>query len=130
MTEPANARATGAIERETCLDLLEAAVLARVVISVKSLPVALPARISLVKRDHLLLASSDPTVAKAAERNDVLSIQIDGVDSDGSTWSVMASGIADIAAADEPLNDLLRSALEKGGKLVTLPLSVVVGQHG
>jgi hypothetical protein len=130
MTEPSTARASGAIERETCLDLLGAAVLARVVISVKSLPVALPARISLVDRDHILLASSDPAIARAANRSDVLSIQIDGIDVDGSTWSVMASGIAAAAPGDEPVSDLLRKSLDQGASLVTIPLSVVVGQHG
>jgi hypothetical protein len=130
MTAHRKTQLSGAIERETCLDLLEHAALARVVISVKCLPVALPARISLVGRDHLLLASSDPAVRQAAERNDVLSIQIDGLDDDGMVWSVMVSGIGSVAGEDEPLSRPLQDALGHGAKLVMLPLSVVVGQHG
>jgi hypothetical protein len=130
MTEPRKRQASGAIERDTCLDLLEGAPLARVVISVKCLPVALPARISLVDRGYLLLASSDPAVHQAAQRKDVLSVQIDGLDDNGMVWSVMVSGIGSVASDDEPLSGPLREALGHGASLVMLPLSVVVGQHG
>ena len=130
MTEPRKREASGAIERDTCLDLLEGAPLARVVISVKCLPVALPARISLVDRGYLLLARSDPAVHQAAQRKDVLSVQIDGLDDNGMVWSVMVSGIGSVASEDEPLSGPLREALDHGASLVMLPLSVVVGQHG
>jgi len=130
MTEPRNSRATGAIEREACLDLLEQAALARVVISVKCLPVALPARISLIGRDHVLLASKDPAVRQAAEHADVLSIQIDGLDDQGTVWSVMVSGIGTVAHEGETLSAPLLDAVANGASLVSLPLSVVVGQHG
>jgi hypothetical protein len=130
MTAARKTQGSGAIERETCLDLLERAPLARVVISVKCLPVALPARISLIERDHLLLASADPAVRQAAERNDVLSIQIDGLDDDGMIWSVMVSVLGSVAPDGEPLSLPLQDAIGHGATLVMLPLSVVVGQHG
>ena len=64
----------------------------------------------------------------------MLSIQIDGLDDDddhdGMVWSVMVSGIGSVASEDEPLSRPLQDALGHGAKLVMLPLSVVVGQHG
>ncbi len=118
------------MHRDECIRLLGATSLARIVISVKCLPVALPARMSLVDPDNVILASADPAVILAARRNDVISIQIDGIDNDGLTWSVMASGIARVPDGDEPLNEGLTSAIARGGALVKLPLSVVVGQRG
>jgi len=109
---------------------LGAAALARVVISVKCLPVALPARIALIERSSVLLASSDPAIILAAERGDVVSIQIDGLESDGLTWSVMASGIAKLAHGQAPPSEIMREAFERGATFVLLPLSVVVGQRG
>jgi hypothetical protein len=52
--------------------------LARVVLSVRALPAALPARISLTGQDHLVLASAEEAVILAARRGDVISVQIDG----------------------------------------------------
>jgi nitroimidazol reductase NimA-like FMN-containing flavoprotein (pyridoxamine 5'-phosphate oxidase superfamily) len=130
MKESRKTPTRGSFERDDCLDLLEDAQLARVVISVKCLPVALPARIALVERHHLLLASTDPGIQRAAQRNDVLSVQIDGLDDHAAMWSVMVSGIAALATTNEPLSLPLRDAVERGATLVLLPLSVVVGQHG
>jgi hypothetical protein len=118
------------IHRDECVSLLGASALARVVISVKCLPVALPARIALIERNYVLLASSDPAVILAAERGDVVSIQIDGLEPDGLTWSVMASGIATLARNVEPPNEVMREAHRRGATFVSLPLSVVVGQRG
>ena len=65
----------------------------------------------------------------AARRSEVLSVQIDGLEPDGATWSVMASGIARPAAADAPLDDRLADAVAHGAQVVELPLSVVVGER-
>lgn len=118
------------MHRDECVSLLGQAALARVVISVKCLPVALPARISLIEGNFILLASSDPAVILAAERGDVVSLQIDGLESNGLTWSVMASGIAKLAGAQSPPNEIMRQALDRGASFVLVPLSVVVGQRG
>jgi hypothetical protein len=116
------------LSRVACLDLLRASDLARVVISVRCLPAALPARIALVDDNHLLLASTEEAVIVAAHRGEVLSVQIDGLESDGATWSVMASGIAKTASDAETPPEPLRRALSHGSRLVELPLSVVVGE--
>jgi len=114
MTELSRTLVPESIHRDECVSLLGAAALARVVISVKCLPVALPARIALIERSSVLLASSDPAIILAAERGDVVSIQIDGLESDGLTWSVMASGIAKLAHGQAPPSEIMREAFERG----------------
>lgn len=116
------------LPRATCIDLLRRADFARVVISVRCLPAALPARIEVIDERRLVLASAEEAVLVAARRGDVLSVQIDGLEPDGATWSVMASGIAE-SAPDDVQSTPLRAALEHGASLVSLPLSVVVGER-
>ena len=130
MTEPSRTLVPESIHRDECVSLLGAAALARVVISVKCLPVALPARIALIEGNFVLLASSDPAVVLAAERGDVVSLQIDGLDPSGLTWSVMASGIAKLAHDQSTPNQVMREAFDRGANFVLVPLSVVVGQRG
>jgi len=117
------------LSREDCLRLLAGADLARVVLSVRALPTALPARISLVGADHLLLVSHEDAVVLAARRGDVISVQIDGFEDDGSTWSVMTSGIAMSADPHQQLRAKMREAVDNGAALLEIPLSVVTGQR-
>jgi hypothetical protein len=117
------------LSRTDCVDLLSLATLARVVISVRCLPAALPARICVVDGQHLLVASTEVSVILAARRGDVLSVQIDGLEADGVTWSVMASGLASAANTAENLPDVMRLALLRGATIISLPLSVVVGER-
>jgi Pyridoxamine 5'-phosphate oxidase len=116
------------LSREACVARLAASDLARVVVSVRCLPVALPARICVVDDQRLLLASPEAAVLTAAARGEVLSVQVDGQESDGATWSVMASGIARTAPTDVSLDQRLRAAVARGASVVELPLSVVVGE--
>ncbi|MFI5034669.1 MAG: pyridoxamine 5'-phosphate oxidase family protein [Acidimicrobiales bacterium] len=117
------------LSRSACVARLAEADLARVVISVRCLPAALPARVAVVDDQHLLLASPEEAVVTAADRAEVLSVQVDGLEPDGATWSVMASGIARTVATDAALNDRLRDAVARGATIVELPLSVVVGER-
>jgi hypothetical protein len=117
------------LSRADCIGRLEASDLARVVISVRCLPAALPARIAVVDEQHLLLASPEESVVTAARRAEVLSVQIDGLEPDGATWSVMASGIARPADGGGALDERLIEALRRGAQLIELPLSVVVGER-
>ena len=116
------------LSREACLRLLAGADLARVVLSVRALPAALPARICLID-DHLLLVSHEEAVLVAARRGDVVSVQIDGLEPDGTTWSVMSSGIPSGAEPDDSLRPVMREALENGATLLSIPLTLVVGQR-
>jgi nitroimidazol reductase NimA-like FMN-containing flavoprotein (pyridoxamine 5'-phosphate oxidase superfamily) len=117
------------LSRADCIGLLSTANLARVVISVRCLPAALPARIAVVNDDQLLVASTEGTVILAARRGDVLSIQIDGLEPDGSTWSVMASGLASPAGVSVVVPNSMQEAVDRGATLLALPLSVVVGER-
>ncbi len=123
----------GAVHRETmsraaCVARLAESNLARVVISVRCLPAALPARIAVVDDDRLLLASTEDAVISAAARAEVLSVQIDGLEDDGATWSVMASGIAHASRDGQVVSPRLADAVARGASLIELPLSVVVGE--
>ena len=123
----------GSVHRETlsraaCVARLAESDLARVVISVRCLPAALPARIAVVDDDRLLLASTEDAVISAAARAEVLSVQIDGLEADGATWSVMASGIARATRDGQVVVPRLADAVDRGASLIELPLSVVVGE--
>jgi nitroimidazol reductase NimA-like FMN-containing flavoprotein (pyridoxamine 5'-phosphate oxidase superfamily) len=118
------------LTRGDCLRLLDRADLARVVLSVRCLPAALPARIALFEDDHLVLASRESAVILAARRGDVISVQIDGLESDGTTWSVMVSGIASTVAPEEVQTKRIQDSQDRGATLLALPLSVVIGQRG
>jgi hypothetical protein len=120
---------TTVLERDDCLDRLSAAPLARILVSVKCLPTALPARIRVLNRDKIVIASSDPSILLAAQRHDVLTVQVDGVDEQNHTWSVVASGIAEVNLDGEPMDDVLGDETSHGGQLVSFPVSVVVGQR-
>jgi hypothetical protein len=117
------------LSRADCIGLLSTANLARVVISVRCLPAALPARIAVVNDDQLLVASTEGSVILAARRGDVLSIQIDGLEPDGSTWSVMASGLAHTASTSVAVPNFMQEAIDRGATLLALPLSVVTGER-
>ncbi len=129
MTQQGDSEHRATLTRDTCVNLLNSTDLARVVISVRCLPAALPARIAVIDDDHLLLASSEESVILAARRGDVLSVEIDGLEPDGATWSVMASGLAALSPGQEQLSTPLRKAVERGAALISLPLSVVVGER-
>ncbi len=83
----------------------------------------------MIDNDRMLLASAEESVLVAAYRGEVLSVQIDGLEADGATWSVMASGIAQPSTDDQPLSAPLREAVARGARLVELPLSVVTGER-
>ncbi|HEY5438384.1 MAG TPA: pyridoxamine 5'-phosphate oxidase family protein [Acidimicrobiales bacterium] len=130
MTATSQSLSSEPLTRDDCLALLDSADLARVVLSVRCLPAALPARIALIRDDHLVLSSRESAVILAARRGDVLSVQIDGMDDNGCTWSVMVSGIASNAEPDELQIPRIEASRERGATLLALPLSVVIGQRG
>jgi len=116
--------------RDECVDLLRSSPLARVVLSIKCLPVALPARIERVTGLGVLLTTTDAAVLAAAQRHDVVCLQSDGFEPDGRTWSVMVSGLASVlgvrGAARRRCNEMNWSS----ARFVFVPLMVVVGQRG
>ena len=129
MSVPGDRVRRATIPRDECLGLLRHADYARVVISVRCLPAALPARIAVVDDHALLLASAEEAVVVAARRGDVLSVQIDGLEPDGATWSVMASGIAAMPTGDPALSGPLTRAVAGGATIIALPLTIVSGER-
>ena len=115
--------------RDKCLSLLDQADVARVLLSKGGLPAAVPARIELSNRDHLVISSRENSVLLAARRRDVISVQIDGLDPDDNTWSVTATGIASAASPDGVDAQLFKQTTDRGATLVNLPLTVVTGQR-
>lgn len=117
------------LPRGDCLQRLAGADLARIVLSVRALPVALPTRISLSEPDGLVFTSNEHSVAVAARRRDVISVQIDGLEDDDSTWSVMVSGIARSAEEISPLRLSHIHEIDHGAKLYVMPLSIITGRR-
>ena len=77
-----------------------------------------------------MLASRESAVLLAARRGDVISVQIDGLEDDGTTWSVMVSGIASTVSPDEVQTPRIKESMDRGASLLALPLSVVIGKRG
>jgi nitroimidazol reductase NimA-like FMN-containing flavoprotein (pyridoxamine 5'-phosphate oxidase superfamily) len=115
--------------RDECLRLLDEADFARVLLSLGALPAAVPARIALSHRDNLVISCQEHAVQLAARRGDVISVQIDGIDSDDNIWSVTVTGIAGAVLMDEIRAERTKRIADRGAALVSLPLSVVVGQR-
>jgi nitroimidazol reductase NimA-like FMN-containing flavoprotein (pyridoxamine 5'-phosphate oxidase superfamily) len=115
--------------RDECLRLLDKADVARVLLSVKGLPAALPARIETAERDRLVISSRENAVLLAARRGEVISLQIDGLSDDDRTWSVTVTGIASAVPVDGPESERFKRRLGCGATLVILPLSLVAGHH-
>lgn len=116
-----------------CGRLLEQASLGRVVLSVGCLPAAVPVHVN-VARGHVLLGCPPGPVLDAAQRGDVVSVEFDGEELDGATWSVLVTGVARVVAADDPLNDVVRRdrlarTIERGAVLVAVPLTYVTGER-
>jgi len=117
------------LSRDECQRHLEGATAARVLLSLRGLPAALPARIELVDEDQLVISSRENAVLLAARRGDVISVQIDGLDENDHTWSVTATGIATWATPAEFEGGRFKRRADCGAVLVILPLSVVTGQR-
>jgi hypothetical protein len=129
MTATSSSLTSEPFTREECQRRLDQADIARVLLSLRGLPAGLPARIELVQDDQLVISSRENAVLLAARRGDVISIQIDGLDGDGSTWSVTASGIAVWASPDHFKSERFTRITDCGATLAILPLSVVSGQR-
>jgi pyridoxamine 5'-phosphate oxidase-like protein len=115
--------------RDECLRLLEKTDVARVLLSVKGLPAALPARIELAEHHRLIISSRENAVLLAARRGDVMSLQIDGIGENDHVWSVTVTGIPAPVSPESPESEQFRRRLECGATLVILPIALVAGHH-
>ncbi len=124
---------TEELDTAKCERLLAQASLGRVVLSVGCLPAALPVHVDLAE-GHVLLGCSPGPAISAAEQGDVVSIQVDGEDVDGTTWSVQVTGVARVVGSSDPLSNVvhegrLERALGRGAVLVAVPLTVLSGER-
>ena len=117
------------LTRDECQRRLEVASVARVLLSLRGLPAALPARIELVEAGHIVISSRENAVLLAARRGDVISVQIDGIDSRTRTWSVTGTGIAAAVSLEDLETPRFKRIAECCATLVIVPLTVVTGQR-
>jgi hypothetical protein len=120
-----------ALDGEECRRRLGEAELARVLISVRCLPAALPVRLAVADGD-VAFASVEAAVIEAARRGDVLAVQVDGTDDDG-TWSVQVTGASRLGQPSEISGRAgaraAADAVRAGASLVVVPLTVVSGER-
>jgi hypothetical protein len=88
----------------------------------------------MVTGETLLVATDEAAVWEAAERHEVLTLNIDGMEASGVTWTVTATGIGrvvDFATSAEllPAEYPLLPYLDNGARLIALPLTLVRGDQ-
>ncbi len=123
-TEPDSAQPI--LTHDECVARVLGATRGRILHTVRGLPSALPTRICLINGTLLFLG--DELVVEAALRRDVVSIQIDDASAAPATWSVVVTGRAELALGHEvPIS--LQPALERGGTMLALPMTLLVGRR-
>jgi hypothetical protein len=86
------------LDRSQCLTLLRGARIARVVLSIDCIPVALPVNVSVLDED-VLFSTDRGSKLTAAVEGQVVSVEADDVDVLYRTgWSVLVTGVARLAA--------------------------------
>ncbi|MBU6233598.1 MAG: pyridoxamine 5'-phosphate oxidase family protein [Acidobacteria bacterium] len=119
------------LDRTSCRKMLENAEFARVVLSVRCLPSAHVVRCE-VADDTIYLASDEHDVIAAARHSDVVTVQADGVDSEGRRWSVQATGLAYLATHDDlrlaaTPRSLLYAPRGLTGAVIGVPMTLLRG---
>lgn len=111
-----------------CVTYLMLATRGRVIYSSRGVPAALPTRICLVNGSLLFVGDGDDAIVATARRGDVLSIQVDDASVAAPTWSVVVTGRCSFAAPElAPAS--LKSALNPGAALLSLPLTLLSGRR-
>ncbi len=122
-----------ALSAEECRDRLSRARWARLLISVRCLPASRPVPLMVVG-EILFVATDEAAVWEAAERHEVLTLNIDGLEDSGVTWTVTTAGVGSVfdpQSPDEslPVGHPLLPYLDNGARLIALPLTVVAGDQ-
>lgn len=120
------------LDREQTLARLGEAPMARVLISLRCLPAALPVYLSIFEH-YVLIATDEEAVVAAARRGDVLAVQADGTQHDGTTWSVQVTGASHLPLDSDALAKRgakqLQRVLANGATLVAIAMTVVRGER-
>ena len=121
------------MERDQCLELFGRAPIARVVLSIKCLPVALPVNVALMGEDVIFSTDSGSKLTAAVE-GQVVSVEADDVDFMYRTgWSVLITGVAELVS--EPMAvEWARSRLRAWAPgshpfLVKVPSTLISGRR-
>jgi nitroimidazol reductase NimA-like FMN-containing flavoprotein (pyridoxamine 5'-phosphate oxidase superfamily) len=96
------------LSEEQCLDLLGAARVGRVIVSIGALPAAFPVNFRVVKRQIVFRTVSGTKLAAAAEHS-VVGFEVDEIDLERRTgWSVLVVGMASVVADPVRIEELDR----------------------
>lgn len=122
------------LDASECLALLAQAAFGRLLLSVDCLPTAQPVFITVLDDEVLALLGPGPE-REAAQRGDVVALQVDGTEPDGhAAWSVRVTGQAatlplTLALRDRLAATRLSQALSDASSLLQLPLDHVTGER-
>ena len=121
------------LDRAQCLELLDCARIARVVLSIECLPVALPVNISLWGEDVMFSTDSGSKLTAAVE-GQVVSVEADDIDLTYRTgWSVLVTGKAQLTTTpmdiDWARSHLLPWAPGPHPFLVRVPSTLISGRR-
>jgi len=119
------------LDRAECLQLLRGSRIARVVLSVDCLPVALPVNVSVLGEEVFFSTGSGSKLATAVQ-GQVVSIEADDIDLDRHTgWSVMLTGIARLVSKPDEVDWANRHVWPTGPRplLVKVPVTLISGRH-
>ncbi len=93
--------ATEALSQDECLEFLEHGRVGRIAVSVGALPAIYPVDYRLTGGDILFFAG-ETSRARAALEGSVVAFEVDDFDlEEGTGWSVLAVGVAEVATEEE-----------------------------
>lgn len=121
------------LDRNQCLDLLRTARIARVVLSIECLPVALPVNMSVLGEDVMFCTDIGSKLTAGLERQ-VVSIEADDIDLTYRTgWSVLVTGRAQMVV-ESATTEWARSHLQAWAPgphpfLVKVPSTSISGRR-
>jgi nitroimidazol reductase NimA-like FMN-containing flavoprotein (pyridoxamine 5'-phosphate oxidase superfamily) len=123
----------GALSREACIRLLGDGGIARVGLSVGSLPVILPVNY-VVDGGRVVFRTGEGSKLDAAVRHAVVCVEVDHLDEERRAgWSVLVTGearpLADAEVSPEARRLLLPWFAAAGGQHVGVPLDIVTGRR-
>lgn len=121
------------LDRSQCVELISGSRIARVVLSVDCIPVALPVDVSVVDGD-LICAADSGSLLTADVHGQVVSVEADDIDlTYGAGWSVLVTGIAHVvsepAEVDRADSHLLAWPPVPHPFLVRVPTTLISGRR-
>lgn len=122
------------LDRGECLTLVERGVLGRVALSMGALPTILPVNYRLVD-EQVVFRTGVGSKLDAATRGAVIAFEVDAFDPMEHTgWSVVVTGIAHEASANDWADPILASAIPRwapagASRVLVLPTDLISGRR-